>query len=88
MYMTIEKLQNFDKTKLNDLIDEFEACGDMTETFAQAMRKWIPYGDLLPDDKRILVKWCKPSRDTRNCGRKVARDISMLLFDKVITDYD
>jgi hypothetical protein len=86
--MAVFKFRQFDETKLNDLIDKFETCGSRSRDFAQVMRKWKSNGDVTSKEKDRLVDWCKDSPDTRTCARNIAKEISELVFGKVVDGYD
>lgn len=86
--MAITKLGNFDQRILNGLINQFEASHSRAGSLAARMRQWRPGGDLEPQDKLDLVSYCNPSGDTRGKARDLARQISMLVFGKVISKLD
>ena len=86
--MSITKLGNFNQVQLNNLINLFEASHSRTANLAARMRLWRPGGDLDSHDKLDLVSYCNPMIDTREPARDFARQISKLVFGKIISRLD
>lgn len=86
--MAITKLEHFDQDDFNTLVNEFETSDNRTRKFAAKMRQWTTGGDLDPQDKLDLVRYCNHSEDTRGRARDLARRISRLVFGKVISKLD
>ncbi len=81
-------LRPFDQSRLNNLINQFEASHPQTHKLSKIMRTWKPNGYVTSKEKNLLVDWCRESEDTRSSARAIAREISELVFGKVLDEYD
>lgn len=89
--MTIEKLKDFSESDVQEfehLIVQLEGTGKDADSFAKECRIWFYNGEIFPNEKVRLTNWCKPSTDPRKLGREIAQKISILVFGKIITEFD
>jgi len=89
--MTIKKLRDFsesDVQKFEHLIVQLESAGKDAASFAKDCPTWFYRGDISDEEKVRLVSWCNSSTDSRKQGREIAREISKLIFGKIITKLD
>lgn len=86
--MAIQVLPPFDQPEFNSLVSQFGASHPQAQSFAAVIIEWRPGGHLASKEKIRLVAWCKESNDTRAPARAIAREISKVVFDKVLTEYD
>lgn len=89
--MVIKKLREFsesDVQKFEHFIVQLENTGKDATSFAKECRIWFYRGDISDEEKIRLVSWCNSSTDTRKRGREFAREISTLIFGKIITELD
>ena len=93
IYMVNEKLKDFnqqDLHNLNNLIDSLESNETHANgtNLATEIRECLVDGYISSKLKVRITGWCKESTDNRNPTRKIVRDISIIMFGKILTEYD
>ena len=92
--MTIEKLRNLKQSelkKLDSLINKLESekTHANANTLASEIRKWLADGHISSELKVRITKYCRESNDlNRGPTREIVREISEILFGKILTEND
>lgn len=92
--MTIKKLRNLNQLelkKLENLINKLESedTHANANTLASEIRKCLADGYISSELKVRIARYCRESNDlNREQTRAIVREISEILFGKILTEYD
>ncbi len=85
----IKKLRAFDAKQAQVLVNDLRKSRSDAKTFADELDKVISSREISSKIEVQLVDWCDiRSTDNRGPAREIARKISVLLYGKVIDEFD